>query len=377
MRSDGASALRAARSALAAIALLAGALTLSCATTELAIPRLAEIDRTRETPSAKEAAELAPQAFAHAETERAEARKAQRAGDQVAALLYADRAVAAYNHAFVLARLARATQANDEAQAALATAAEETRTLASSRQQVDEEGSALDVALAVVREAQPPIASGPTDEKREMARLVATRALVAEARLLCGAARLVQADAPLGDVDKEVGDLDAQIEAKPHPAPIDAAARVRAKCLERLTTARRASAGAMSADELLSELSASGGLDPSRDERGVVVRLRDLFEGTRLAKKAEPRLAELGRIAAAHPDVAVQVVVHDAVTPSRADAAADAQRADAVVQALIAAGAKAEQVKGETAGVKAPIVDPGDAAHRALNARVDLVFVTK
>jgi outer membrane protein OmpA-like peptidoglycan-associated protein len=133
----------------------------------------------------------------------------------------------------------------------------------------------------------------------------------------------------------------------------------------------------MSADELLSEISASGGLDPSRDERGVVVRLRDVFEGTKLAKKAEPQLADLGRIAAAHPDVAVQIVVHDAATPSKADAANDAQRADAVVQALIAAGAKAERVKGETAGAKAPIVDPGDAAHRALNARVDVVFVTK
>ena len=41
------------------------------------------------------AAQLAPQAFASAEAERANARKAQADGDQVAALLYADRAVAA------------------------------------------------------------------------------------------------------------------------------------------------------------------------------------------------------------------------------------------------------------------------------------------
>jgi flagellar motor protein MotB len=363
------------------LAVCASAFVLSCAGTQLAIPRLAEVDRVRETPAAKEAAALAPQAFAHAETERTEARKAQTDGDQVAALLYADRAVAAYSHAFVLARLARATKANDEAQAALATAAEETRVLAMSRQQVDLEGSHLDDQLAVAREAQPPIASGPVDGKREMARLVAARSLVAEARLLCGAARLVAPDAPgLADVEKEASDLDAQIEAKPHPAPIDPAGRVRAKCLERLTTARRASASGTSADDLLTEMSAAGGLDPSRDERGVVVVLRDVFEGAagaKLSKKAEPLVAELGRIAAAHADVAVQVVIHDANAPSKGEAAVDAQRADAVVKGLVAAGAKGERVKGETAGAKAPIVDPGDAAHRGMNARVEVVFVTR
>jgi flagellar motor protein MotB len=201
---------------------------------------------------------------------------------------------------------------------------------------------------------------------------------VAEALLLCGAARLVApADPALAEVEKQAGDLDAQIDAKPHPAPIDLAARARAKCLEALTTARRGSAAATGGDELLSEVSASGGLDPSRDERGVVVSLRDVFEGTKLAKKVEPKIAELGRIAAAHPDLAVQVVVHDATPPSKAEAAADAQRADAVVKALVAAGAKAERVKGETAGAKAPIADPNDAAHRGMNARVDVVFVTK
>src|SRR5271167_2757059 len=98
------------------IAALASALLAGCVGTRIAIPRLADVDRIRETPAAKEAAALAPQAYARAETERAEARKAQSGGDQVAALLYADRAVAAYGHAFILARLARATRENDDAQ---------------------------------------------------------------------------------------------------------------------------------------------------------------------------------------------------------------------------------------------------------------------
>ncbi len=130
-------------------------------------------------------------------------------------------------------------------------------------------------------------------------------------------------------------------------------------------------------DELLAEVSARGGLAPSRDERGVVVPLRELFEGGSVAKKSEPLIAELGRIAAAHPDVGVQVVVHDAAAPSKTDAEGDVKRADVVVKALVAAGASAARVKGETAGARAPIVDPTDAAHRAMNARVDVVFVTK
>jgi outer membrane protein OmpA-like peptidoglycan-associated protein len=163
----------------------------------------------------------------------------------------------------------------------------------------------------------------------------------------------------------------------PHPAPIDAASRLRARCLDRLTGARRTSRGATDADGLLAELSASGGLDPSRDERGVVVTLRDVFADAAVAPKARETLAELGRVAAAHADVGVQVVVNDATPPTPADEALDAKRADAVVSTLVSAGASAAKVKGVTAGVRAPVVDPGDAAHRGRNARVDVVFVTR
>jgi outer membrane protein OmpA-like peptidoglycan-associated protein len=360
-------------------AAIAGALlSAACASNGVRMPRLAEMDHVREAPAAKEAAELAPQAYAVAEAERESARKAQAAGDLVASLLYADRAIAAYGHAFVLARLARATRQNDDAQAALATAAERARELTVSRQEVDLEGEGLEKQLAVAREAQPLVPSGPTDGKREMARLVAARSLAAEAHLLCGAARLVSADAAgLADVEKEVDALEAQIDAKPHPAPIDQAARVRAKCLERLTTARRGASNMTGGDALLAALSASGGLAPERDERGVVVTLRGAFEGTSVAKSAQGALADLGRVAAAHPELGVQVVVHDATTPSKAEADADAQRADAVVKALVAAGAAVDHVKGEAVGARAPVVDPSDLAHRARNARVDVVFVTR
>ena len=252
------------------------------------------------------------------EKERASARKALADGDSVAALLYADRAVAAYGHAFVLARLARATRENDAAQGALTAAAQEARGLAASRQQVYADGDELEKQLAVARDAQPVIPSGATDPKREGARLVAARALTMEARLLCGSARLVSPDASgLAEGDKEVADLEAQIEAKPHPAPIDAAARVRAKCLERQTNAKRSSADSKPSggggDALLAELSASGGHDPVRDERGSSCPCATCSRGRLSPRRRKAKLADLGRVAAAHsPILGVQVVVHDA-----------------------------------------------------------------
>jgi flagellar motor protein MotB len=363
--------------ALGGLALLCAA----CGGATQSVPRLADAEKVRQTPAAQEAQRLAPQMFATGDAERVQARRAHDDGDDVAAVLYADRSIAAYEHAFVLARLARATKENDDAQSALTAAAAHARELSASRQQIDAEGERLEQQLAVAREAQPTVASGPADPKREGARLVAVRALVAEARLLCGSARLVAPDAPgLADAEKDVTALETQIEQKPHPAPIDLASRARAKCLHSLSSARRAAGGGgnpTSGDALLAELSASGGLDPSRDERGVVISLRDLFEGKALGAHGQEKLGELGRVAAAHPDVGVQVVVHDANTPSKTDADADLERADTVVKALVAAGAKGDHVKGEAVGAKAPIVDPGDAAHRARNARVDVVFVTR
>ncbi|HEX3345290.1 MAG TPA: hypothetical protein VHS09_11990, partial [Polyangiaceae bacterium] len=179
----------------------------------------------------------------------------------------------------------------------------------------------------------------------------------------------------LGDADGEVGKLEGRLAAGARPAPIDEAARVRARCLDVLTRARRgAGDDAGASDALLSELSASGGWDPARDERGVVVTLHDAFHGAELGPDAAAKLKDLGRVAAAHPGFAVQVVVHDAVPP-RAKDDADARRGDAAVQALVAGGAPAGRIKPELVGTRAPLVDPRDARQRARNERLDVVFV--
>jgi hypothetical protein len=137
-----------------------------------------------------------------------------------------------------------------------------------------------------------------------------------------------------------------------------------------LTTARRASTTTSSADVLLSELSAAT-LSPTRDERGIVVTLRDVFRGNAIDAAAQPRLEALGRVASAHGDLPIQIVVHDAVASGPSD-----ERAKAVAAALVKGGAKADKIASVMAGTRAPVVDPNDARNRPRNARVEVVFVT-
>jgi hypothetical protein len=125
-------------------------------------------------------------------------------------------------------------------------------------------------------------------------------------------------------------------------------------------------------DELFTELSAAGSYGPNTDERGVVVALRNAYRGAQLTDEAAHRLAELGRVAAAHPSFGVQVVVHDA-TPQPVDT--DAQKAKAAVRALVEAGAKASSVAQELAGTRAPVADPTDPRVRSRNERLEIVFV--
>lgn len=348
-----------------------------------AVTALADLERVRNAPAAKEGAELAPQAFALAEQERALAKKAYDEGDDTAASLHADRAIAAYGHALVLARTARATRDLADAKQQLDTTNEQAQKLVTARAQVEAEAAALERQVQVARELLLPAPSGPVDPGREEARRVAARTLAMQARLLCGAAKLLVPDlAGLAEADADIANAEKQTEAKGLPktavAPIDLAARARAACLGLLTKARRAADASASgqADALLAELSASGGLEPSRDERGVTVTLRELFNGAALTADGEKKLRELGRVAAAHPTFAVQVVVHDAAPPNAAELTADEKRADLVAKALVAGGAAAAKVKWETAGAKSPVVDPSDTKARARNARVEIVFVT-
>ncbi len=347
--------------------------------------KVAEAERTRAGLQGQDLPSLAPQAFAEAEQELRAAKEAERAGDSRAAELHAEHAVAAYQHAVALARLTRATEEELQAKEALTRAVEQFQRYAAARKAAEREMDDLEKQIAVAREAERPAGSGPADPERERARLVAAQSLATQARLLCSAARLVSAQAAgLAEAETAVTDLEKKLQASPKPAPIDAAARARASCLGVLTKARRAgSPDADAADALLGELSrateTSSRLAPSRDERGVVVTLRSLFASDasdRLSKDGEQMLRDLGKVAAAHPSFAVQVVIHDATPPNAASTALDRKRGEVITKALTDAGANASKTKVEQAGARAPVIDPSDAKRRAQNARVEVVFVS-
>lgn len=370
---------------LSAIALAVSLASVGCAGANAAnAGRVSDAERMRAGLGGQDAQTLAPQAFAAADQELRLAKEAQASGDSVGAELHAERALATYNQAIALARLSRATQEEAAANETLAKASEQAQKYASQRKAIDHEADDLEKKLRVAREAQLPPVSGPADPERERARAVAAQALVTQARLLCSAARLVSPQAPgVAEAETAVTNLEKQI-ASAKAVAIDPAARARAACLTSLTKARRtAGPDSDQADTLLGELSQAGGaakgksdLAPARDERGVVVTLRSAFKGDKLTPESEGSLKDLGRVGAAHPTFAVQVVMHDAQAPSAAEAAQNQKRGEAIVQALVAGGVPAAKVKVEQAGAKAPVVDPKDAKHRDRNSRVEIVFVS-
>lgn len=346
----------------------------ACAGQRAAIPAVDDLERARAGNQVKEAQKLAPQAFAEAENLRNDALKAREEGDDVGAALRAERAIAAYERAMVLARLARATTDQAAAETDLARTETELHSLAATRAEVTRDGDELEKKITIAQELHAPPPSGPADASREAARLVAARSLAVQARLLCGAAHLVVPSLTgLKEAEDAASELEKKLEGTPKPAPIDDAGAKRVACLDLLTKARRTTEGQQTtdADTLLSELS-SASLSPTRDERGVVVTLRDVFAGSQVSVAMEQKLKDLGRIAGAHSGLGVQVVVHDAL-----ELKGGADRAAAVQKMIVAGGAPADKVKGEAAGTKNPIVDPSDAKNRSRNARVEIVFVTK
>jgi hypothetical protein len=393
---------------------------------------LADVEQVRGSAAARDARTHAPASVAHAEKLGREADAAFEAGDTAGAQILGERALAAYAHASAIARIARAEAALRESSALEARAKTELTGFDADQTRVLAEAEALELRLKVAVDAQPIVPSAAADPDREKARLAAARALSLQARLLCSAGRLLlesaskpgapaatpeapkappaspQAPAaPAGssppastaappaasahqnqnlatrleEATAMLAKLDADLAAG-GPAPIDQASRARAGCLAVLTSVRRAATPITKApgagDALLAELSATGTWSPSRDDRGVTVTLRNLFKGEALTPAASSRLAELGRIAAAHPTFPVVVVLHQDKEPAKKgkdqrDERAQTARAELVVKALKAE--RAPRVELVLAGAALPVVSP-EGADRARNARVEVVFVT-
>lgn len=352
-------------------ALLAGGLVLAGCAGAPRPPVLGQADAVASSPKAVDAKTNAPQAFAHAEKLRQQAEQAYADGDQAAAQILGDRAIAAYSHAFVLVRLARAEERLAQAKLDLDKARTALSELDTQHAQVSREAEALELKLKVARDAVPLAPNEPASAERERARLESARALVAQARLLCVSAWLVAPD--LKDIKSKVEsteELAQSLEKAPKPTPIDAAIAARSSCLKELTLARRAaslkSPASAEQDVLLKALSDRGGLTPSRDDRGVVVTLRGLYAGGRLAKDARSRLEALAKVAKANPKFPLLVAVHD---PSGSDA-----RAKELAALLAELGAP--KIEGRGLGDRLPLVPGNIAGAAGRNARVELIFVS-
>jgi len=327
---------------------------------------------TARAPALVEAQQLAPQAYAHAQKLERRAEQAHADGDAASAQILGEHALAAYEHAAILARLAKAEQRLGQARTDVAKTGEALRQIEAEQRKVAALAEQLELELKVARDAEPLSPSEPASAEREAARLQAAKALLAQARLLCASAALVGS----ADAGKQLSVI-AQLEGspgRPHEA-LDRARAERSTCLQALTLARRdrvlAAPAKSGADALLSKLSAAG-LYPFRDDRGVVVTLHEPFAAgsSELKAPARQRLLELGQVAKAHGDFPVLVVAHSA---RAAGVKQEDARASAVAEILREGGAP--KVDTVSVGTALPVLDPKarDAASR--NERVEIVFV--
>jgi hypothetical protein len=341
-------------------------------------PVMAEAERIHQT-TRGQAADLAPEAMAHADKLRRDAEAAYASGDLAGAQIIAERSIAAYQHALVLVRVTRATDIANRAGLALKAAEQTLAQNEGEQKRVSAQADDIELRIKVIKDAAPLAATGPGDPAREQARMSSSRSLALDARLLCSAARMLAPETPaLTAAQATSEELDKRLAASPRVAPIETAMRARAQCLAALTAARR-TAGTTSSlgksDQLLAELSSMGGLAPVRDDRGVVVTVRNMFTAAELTSGGREQIGALGRVAQSHPDFPVQVVVHSAKGKGADARQEDKKRGDAVAKAMAEAGASGERIAVETAGSAHPVLDPTVARAPSRSERVEIIFV--
>ncbi len=332
-----------------------------------------EVESARASAAVQEAAKTAPQAYADAELRRVHAEEAFRNDNVVSAQILSEQALAAYTRATVQARLARARASLPDEQARASKARAQQTELDAQQQRFLLEAETLETRLKVARDAEPLPVSAPASAEREAARAAAVKALLTQAKLLCLSARLLEPNREsVSPLLAKVSDLSGKLAAP--PAPIDDAVAVRSGCLKELTLARRPATqknpAAGVTDALLAELSASN-LLPFRDDRGVVITMRALFDSRdQLNVVASTELDTLGKVAKAHPQFPLLLVVHGAKGNA---STRDAAQAAAVAEALRKSGAP--NVSAEAAGAALPVLDPARPGASERNARVEVVFV--
>lgn len=350
-----------------------GAVLLACAT--LPTPEALTVAREQESLGTNQRVkQLAPQEFAHAVQLRERADAAHAEGDRDAAQILAEHSLAAFQHAGVQARMARARERIAQGRAQLLQAETELVQLTRTQQATEARAKALELRARVVRDAEPlePVASaGPA---REAARREAAAAIIEVARLLCLSARMLDSEQEVTNRHaQEVDALERELARGQQPVPIDRAMTLRADCLRSLTltrrAARQASPEADPADVLLVQL--KGALPrsyPVRDDRGVVIESTEVFgdQGAALGEPGKELTRTLAQVASANPSFPLLVVVHG---PDHL--AAD--RMKALSEALTQAGAGSARV--HSAGQRLPSAIAPVKGSRAAKSRVEFVLV--
>ena len=146
---------------------LAITLTLCACGSAIRVAALDDMERMRVGASAAEGAALAPDIYARGERERDLARAEHAGGDDVAAALHAEHAMAEYTHAIVASRIARAASELDAAQQAADDATTQQTALEATRARFESEAANLEARARLARERLLPAASAPGSLERK------------------------------------------------------------------------------------------------------------------------------------------------------------------------------------------------------------------
>lgn len=367
------------RSTLVATAmLLAGASLLACAPKTVP-PQVAQAQAIAQSPAAAEAKELAPQILLEAEKHKAEAEFLLREGHTSESAAAAAQAIATYNYAFALTRVARAEERIVHAQAAKSEAESEQARIDQLAAQVAADADAYEMRARVhLDQEQIKDVKSLTPERAQMRR-IAAKQLAAEARLLCLASEMLKSPvAELSDTTARLATLEARIAAGSSEKDIFVqAADLRASCLRLLTLTRRPvvkkAPESAAGDQLLTALTETNLFMSYRDDRGIVVNIGSPLDSEgNLSATTQKALQVLGGTAQAHREFPVLLVVHTALSgqETRAERMGELGRA-----ALLEAGAP--NVTVHSVGSAQPVVSTSLAGADSKNERIEVVFVSK
>jgi len=349
-----------------------------------------DADRISRSPAVRAARVDAPDAVDEAQRLLARARAAHEDGREELATLLGGEASARFDLAIVLARTAVAERRIAEAEREAGAARQERERHETGRAAEERRIAVLQSEAEARRVLEAERARAAQEENGRAKRLPASeqrlreeamRAASAEARvrarMICLAGRALAADAAAFDASVAAARDGADRAARGNDPSAELAASLtyRDACVRALDGARaavRSVEGAREAEEdaLFAHAAQEGGLDPRRDERGVVLTLRRLFgAGSALAAGGRDTVTKVAGILRGR-EVRVVVEAHGAPEP------VTAARAEAVATALAGAGVERVRIVAAGFGVTRPLLPTGARGRPdPRDERVEIVLV--